>query len=430
MGVLRAPGFGALLVGQAVNATGNWVALIAIWGFAAFRFDAGAGDLALLFVVLSVPGALLGPLLGVPIDRLGPRRTLVLANLLGIADALALSQAGSYETVIALALPLGLIESLAAASLDALPPRLVADADLVRANALLGGADDVAVVVGPLVAAAVNVRFGLAGAFLVDALTFAVGAAVALRLRFDPAAALPEGPAPGGAPTSGPASGLAAAGPAPMLETAGGGEASTWRELREGLDIARHNPGVRWTLAMAASTYMLWTLFGVLEPLYVRDVLGRSDTTFALLQTVFGVGLVSAGLLIASLGDRVARPAYVAGATVVSGATAAVYLGTESLAVAFVGVFLWGVDVAFFYVPVKTLLQRYAPPSAHGRILSLNQSLEAVADIVMAPVAAIALTVVGVQALGLVGGLIIAVVGIVGLRLARGLNPTPASPSS
>ena len=44
--VLRVPGFRLLLAGQAVNAIGNWVALIAIWGFAAFRFDAGAGDLA------------------------------------------------------------------------------------------------------------------------------------------------------------------------------------------------------------------------------------------------------------------------------------------------------------------------------------------------------------------------------------------------
>jgi predicted MFS family arabinose efflux permease len=118
-------------------------------------------------------------------------------------------------------------------------------------------------------------------------------------------------------------------------------------------------------------TYVLWALFGVLEPLYVRDVLGASDTTFALLQTVFGVGLVGVGLVIAALGDRVATPRHVAVATVVSGATAALYLGTESLAVAVVGVFLWGVDVAFFYVPAKTLLQRYTPRRAHGRVLSI-----------------------------------------------------------
>ena len=59
--VLGVRGFPLLLVGEAINATGSWVAVIAIWGFAAFKFDAGPADLALLFVVLSLPGAVLVP---------------------------------------------------------------------------------------------------------------------------------------------------------------------------------------------------------------------------------------------------------------------------------------------------------------------------------------------------------------------------------
>lgn len=388
------PGFAPLLAGEAVNAIGNWVALIAIWGFAAFHFDAGAGDLALLFVVLSLPGALLGPVLGVAIDRLGPRRTLILANGLGFLNALALTQAESYASVIVLALPLGLIEALASASLDSLPPRLVADEDLVRANALLGGAQDLAIIVGPAVAAVVNARWGLEAAFVADAATFLVGLAVALPLKVGAAAEAEE--------------------------------QSTWRSLREGLGLVRRTAGLRWTLGVAGVTYLLWALFGVLEPLYVRDVLGESDTVFALLQTVFGVGLVGAGLALAAVGERIARPRYVAVATVVSGATAALYLGTGSLAVAFVGVFLWGIDVAFFYVPAKTLLQRYSPTAAHGRVLSLNQSFEPLAAIAMAPVAGVLVGVLGVQQLGVGGGAAAAVAGVVALRLARRLGPPPS----
>ncbi|MDP9440776.1 MAG: hypothetical protein M3P34_01050 [Actinomycetota bacterium] len=81
-----------------------------------------------------------------------------------------------------LALPLGLIEALASASLDALPPRLVDEEDLVTANALLGGAQDLAIVVGPVVAAVVNARWGLAGAFGADAVTYLFGLAVAVPL--------------------------------------------------------------------------------------------------------------------------------------------------------------------------------------------------------------------------------------------------------
>jgi predicted MFS family arabinose efflux permease len=399
MRVLRVRGFALLLFGQAVNETGNWIAVIAIWGFASFKFDVGAGDLALLFVVLSIPGALLGPLLGVPIDRLGPRRTLLIANLVGVVDALALTQANSYTTIIVLALPLGLIEALAAASLDAIPPRLVPDDQLVTANALLGGAQDLAIVVGPIAAALVNSQWGIEGAFFADAATFLVGAVVALRLRVDPL-------------------------PRDESEHA----TSTWRELRAGLSLTRRSEGLRWTLAVASCVYALWAVFGVLEPLYVRDVLGESDQTFAFLQTVFGVGLVLTGLLLAVVGERIARPRYVAIAMIASGATAALYLGTESVPVAFVGVFLWGVDTAFFYVPARTLLQRYAPTAFHGRVLSLNQSLEPTASIVMTPLAALALGVVTVQVLGITAGAVAAVGGVVLLLLARGLAPPRVVP--
>ena len=395
MRLLRVPGFGPLLAGQSVNAIGNWVAIIAIWGFAAFRFDAGAGDLALLFVALSVPGALLGPLIGVPIDRLGPRRTLVLANVLGFLDALALTQANSYETIILLALPLGLIEALAAASLDALPPRLFHDDDLVAANALLGGADDLAMVVGPILAAVVNLNWGLAGAFLVDAGTFLVGAAVALRLDVAP------------------------------VERSSHERRSAWREIREGAALAWRIRGLRWTFALLGATYAVWGIFGVVEPLYVRDLLGEPDTTFALLQTVFGLGLVGAGLILATWGQGAAHPRFLALATIVSGVAAMSYVGTTWLPLALVGVFAWGACVAFFYAPAKTLLQRYGPVAAHGRILSINQTLEPVADLVFTPLAAVALLRGDVRLLGVAAGVVLASAGVVALLAARGLGPLP-----
>jgi predicted MFS family arabinose efflux permease len=396
--VLGVRGFPLLLAGEAVNATGSWVAVIAIWGFAAFKFDAGPADLALLFVVLSLPGALLGPLLGVPIDRLGPKRMLVVANLLGMVDAIALTRADSYLTIILLALPLGLIEALAAASLDSIPPRLMDDEHLVTANAFLGGAQDLAIIAGPLVAAVVNTHWGLTGAFLVDAGTFLVGALVAMALHVPPALASAEKPE------------------------------SPLREVRNGLILVRRSDGLRWTLGVVGSVYMLWALFGLIEPLYVRDVLGRSDTVFALLQTVYGVGLVTAGLALAAVGDRIARPRYVAFAIVASGATAALYVGTQSVVVAGVGVFLWGVDVAFFYVPAKTLMQRYAPMEFHGRVLSLNQSLEPAAGMIVTPLGALALGVVGVQLLGIVGGVVAAVGGLVALRAGWRLAVPPPGP--
>ena len=52
------------------------------------------------------------------------------------------------------------------------------------------------------------------------------------------------------------------------------------------------------------------------------------------------------------------RPRSFHNAVIASGATAALYVGTESLAVALVGVFLGGIDGALFYIPAQTRLQR------------------------------------------------------------------------
>lgn len=135
----------------------------------------------------------------------------------------------------------------------------------------------------------------------------------------------------------------------------------------------------------------------MVEPLYVRDVLHASATVLAVLQVAFGIGLVGTGMVLPRLGERVTGAGSLAAAVLLSGVAAALYVGTHDEAVAFVGVFLWGVDVAFFSAPSRTLLQRHSPPEAHGRVLAVNRSLNSLGDVVALPLAGVAAGVVGPQ---------------------------------
>ena len=72
-------------------------------------------------------------------------------------------------------------------------------------------------------------------------------------------------------------------------------------------------------------------------------------------------------------------------------------------------------------------VEALAAAAFHGRVLSLNQSLEPSAGIVATPLAAVALGVVSVQTLGIVAGALATVGGVVLLLLARGLAPPTAS---
>jgi hypothetical protein len=71
---LRSRQFALLFVGYAVNAIGTWATLVAMWGFAAYKFHSGPAGIALIALTWSLPRAAIGPFAGIPIDRLSPKR--------------------------------------------------------------------------------------------------------------------------------------------------------------------------------------------------------------------------------------------------------------------------------------------------------------------------------------------------------------------
>lgn len=406
MQLLRTRSFLLLFLGQAVNGIGSWAALVAMWGFAAFQFDSGPGQIALIGLAWSAPAAFVGPFAGVPIDRFGAKKVLVAAYALGAVAALAMSFAQTYGQLVALGGLLGVSKAFARPATDTLPPRLVDDSDLLAANALLGAAAESAIVFGPLVAAVAIAAWGLRGAFLVDALTYLVGIAVvlplALRPRVDGDGATSETPSQ-----------------------------DFRRDVREGFSLVARQPVLRFTMVLSSIVFVTWSTFVVVEPIYVRDVLDKPASFFAILQTAFGVGLVATGLLLPKLGDRVAGPRALSLSVLLSGLTAALYVGTSNPAVAVAGVFLWGVDVAFFSAPSRTLLQRNSPSAAHGRVLSLYQTVHSGSDLVALPLAGLAAGAIGVQPAALAVSALPILAGLVGFRYAARLvgrgagNPTP-----
>jgi len=366
MSPLRDRRFALLTAGQAVNGIGSWCALIAMWGYAAYRFDAGPAQIALISLSWSIPPTLIGPLAGVPIDRLGPRRVLIAADLGAAAVSLALMGVGSFNVLLVFGLLHGCTRAFAEPAFAALPPRLVADRNLLAANALLGLSLHVSIAVGPLVAAAAIAAWGMSGAFAIDALTYVVGVAVVLPLKI-----------------------------APRIRSR---EQGVMGDLREGLQTVRARPALVRLLALATSVYVVWGAYAVIEPLYVRDILHRSPATLALLQSVFGVTLVANGFLAARAGERIARIETVTIAAVASGLAAVLYVGTAALAVAVVGIAIWGAATAWFVPANQTLVQRAAPVETHGRVLALDATLRSGANVVAASLTGIAAVAVGVQA--------------------------------
>ncbi len=342
MGSLRDGRVRAFLAAEAISAIGTWATLIAIWGYAAYEFDATPGDVTLFGVALTAPAVVLGPVVGATVDRVGPRITLAAAKATGVVASLALLTADDFRTLALLSVVHGVVGAFTNPALQSLPPRLVGDDELARTNALVSLSDEFAIVAGPVVGAVAIGLVGFRGAFVVDAATYAVGLVVLPLVRIraverDPSEAVVR-----------------------------------FRDAFEGIRLVARTPLLWRTVALMALVHLLYGAALLAEPLYVRDILERPPSTFAALQTTFGVCLVASGIVVAKSNDRLATFGWVATGAIASGLTAVVYLGTRSIVIAFVGVAGWGLCTALLSGPSRTLLQRNAPESAHGRVLATD----------------------------------------------------------
>jgi predicted MFS family arabinose efflux permease len=341
-----APRIGGFLLAEALSAIGTFATMIAIWAYGAYRYDASAADISLYGVAFTLPGVVLGPIGGLVVDRVGQRATLLGAKTLGVCASLALLSAHSFRALTVLSALHGVANAFARPALQSLPPRIVDDEHLARTNALVGMTEQLSIVLGPVFAGVAIGLFGFKGAFVFDAATYALGIVVLPLVRVSPVARDESHDEPHTPPGA--------------------------REAIAGWRVVRSTPLVGRIVTATFAVHVLYGSAMLAEPLYVRDVLHQSPGVFASLQTAFGILLIVAGVVAARQGDRMAKFGWIATGVIGSGVSAAIYLGTDSIVIAFVGVTIWGFFTGVIGGPSATLLQRSTVEALHGRVMAAD----------------------------------------------------------
>jgi MFS transporter, DHA3 family, macrolide efflux protein len=380
-----------LLLAAAISGIGSWAALIAMWGVTSYRFHGTATSLAVLAIAWTTPGIVFGPFAGIAIDRVGPRLVAIGAYLAGGGASLGMGLTKTYPPLIGWAVLLGASRAFAGPAIDAMPPRMVELAFLLRVNTALAAASNISIVLGPLTAGAIMAHWSISAVFFVDAFSYMIGAALLTTLKL---ISQPE--------RRSPANGVIAPNAMPSLS--------------EALRVIIGRSEVRIIYVLMGSLYFSWAVYLVLEPLYVRTILKQPVTTFAYLQMTFGVGFLFAAALLARSHYPRPKASIIAICVALSGAAAAGYIGTRITAIAFISIFLWGATDILSTTPARTLLQTWLPINMHGRIFALDRSLNSAANLIALPLAGFASDTFGVQVVGLATSLLVFSVGALALK--------------
>lgn len=357
IGLLRTnPSFVRLWIAQLVSFAGDWISSVAMLGLL-LELTSDAAMVSLLVAAQTLPMFFTMPLAGVLADRLDRRRLMIWTNLLQAVFALGfllVQRADQVWLLFVFSVAMVVCEGFFTPASSAALPNVVSIRHLGAANALAGASWGTMVAVGSAIGGLVAAHWGRSAAFVLNAASFVVAAALVASVRVPFSSA----PSPSHSPGLGGLSKLLAV---------------TLSDFRDGVRYARHHASALALLLVKS----VWGLGGgVLALLSVLpvEVLHAGDGGIGTLYASRGVGALLGPLLAQPLAiGRPRRMAMLAAVGVVgSGLFYAAFALSPTLGWAAAFVFLAHLGGGTQWVLSSTLLQRTVADRMRGRMSSLD----------------------------------------------------------
>jgi MFS family permease len=341
MSALGDPRFRRLLVGNSVSSFGDSALYLSlgIWAKDLTGSNAAAGA---IFLAEGLP-CLAAPLAGQLVDRVRRRPLLIAANAAAGAAVLALVLVHSRAdlwVMYAVALCYGAASTVIWPAGSALLKDLLADSDLLGANAARTTISQGLRIASPLAGAAIYASFGGGCLAVLDSVTFAVAIGALLSVRVDETRP------------------RVAAGQRVLAQ------------VLAGAAHLRHTPLLA-QITRSAAIAML--VLGCYESVTfaVIAAIGRPASFFGVLMSIQAAGSIIGGLAVGPLIRRVGE-ARTLGAALAAWAVASLIYTIPVLPASCAALAVFGVAVPLNAVVVTTATQRYTPPHLQGRTLAAS----------------------------------------------------------
>jgi len=345
--------FTRLYAAQLISFAGDWFANVALLGLVLETTNSAAA--ASLVIVLQMAGfATISPFAGVLADRIDRKRLMVAADLVRIPIALLPLLSHDAATIWIAFVSLILLSAAGAffepASSAALP-NLVDEAELSRANVLIGSAWGTMLAVGAGLGGLVAATLGRDAAFVIDAATFATSAALIIGIHRSFQLARDH-----------------------VDHSAH--ETSAFGAIRDALHFARQSKPIA-SFLLSKSTFGVGTGVVLMLAVFGRDVFSAGDVGIGLLFAARGLGALTGPFIARSLVtlDNRGLATGIAGALVVAIICYGLFPVAPSILLAALLVFGAHLGGGAQWTLSTLGLQRAAPDAIRGRLFSFDFAL-------------------------------------------------------
>jgi MFS family permease len=329
---------------QGVSNMGDWTYSIAVLTTLAERHT-GAHAFAALMIAQVGPAAISGALCGPLIDRLPRKWVLVSADAVRFTAVFSLLLAPDITLphLYATAVCIGFCQALFGPTVAASLPNLVPRERLVAANALLTGSFHTAIMIGPVIGAAIAATWGPNLALGLNAGSFALSGILITTI------AIPRVKDQIHAPPH--------------------------RALVEGFRYTLSTPLARGVMVVIGLVMVAAAIRTPLEPIFILRTLAEQPEALGLAAGAWGLGMVIGSGVAPGLAARFPRERMLAGSLLAVGVSVLASSQARSLDPVLGFFLVAGLGNAVAVISYKSLLQERTPDRLRGRVVAASEAV-------------------------------------------------------
>lgn len=365
--VFRDRGFMALWVGQGISSIGDWV-IVGVLIDTVNRMGGGSNGLglAIMMTFRFLPAFLFGLLAGAVVDRLERKTLMILCEISRAALVVILAFANSLAMICVLVFSIECFTLLFGPAKDSSIPDLVGKDEVMTANSMMSTSTYLTMALGTFLAtlimglAALIHKFPLVSnittlpnfqhtfAFIIDALTFIVSAALIFTIAFP----------------------RRFIGKRPEIKAS-----QVWDDFKDGLKYMRSNPLTRSILGVMIIGFIGGGSLYILGAPFAQQVLNSVGSKFTLILTFLLFGVVVGAALAPWLNRHFPVSKWFGRAVVGFGLAMLVFAWIDIYPLSLFVIFIGGFFLGYMLVTAYTLLHQNLEEAIRGRVFAAFQTI-------------------------------------------------------
>jgi DHA3 family macrolide efflux protein-like MFS transporter len=339
--------FFLLWISQLVSQSGDFVFEVALL-WLVLEVTGSVFAVGVVVAVIALPGVVLGPFLGVYVDRWDRRTILISTNVaegvaVAVLSGLVLTHSIDLPLILVVVFALGTGAQLVRTASSAMLPQVVGKEDLAPANSLLTFSNSLNQIVGLSVGGVVVALFGVVLPIEYDAVSFFAAALIvaAISLTFGR-------PEDSGAPRV----------------------ANFFGEFREGLRFIRENGFMVELIILGLIVNFFGSATIALFAPYAKITLHGGPATYGFLGAAVAIGAIIGAGIVGKVSTRKRAGRFLLTGGVGIGILFVVLGLTTSIPFAFAEVLVLGIVLSITNVPLFVLIQAKVPGRLLGRVMA------------------------------------------------------------